>query len=73
MKAYFVLFSLIPPLFLKLKGTGPRWSCLHHMIILGSQYKITDFFMILVWASPFKRHLKYGVNAILLLRMPSYL
>ena len=30
------------------------WSCLHHMVLLGSQNKITDFLMILVWASPFK-------------------
>ena len=29
------------------------WTCLHHMVILGSQNKITDFFMILAWASPF--------------------
>ena len=26
----------------------------HHMVILRSQNKITDFFMILAWASPFK-------------------
>ena len=25
------------------------------MVILGSQNKITDFFMILAWASPFKQ------------------
>ena len=30
------------------------WTCLHHMVILRSQNKITDFFMILAWASPFK-------------------
>ena len=30
------------------------WTCLHHMIILRSQNKITDFLMILAWASPFK-------------------
>ena len=29
------------------------WTCLHHMVILKSQNKITDFFMILAWASPF--------------------
>ena len=30
------------------------WTCLHHMVILRSQNKITDFFfMILAWASPF--------------------
>ena len=31
------------------------WTCLHHMVILKSQNKITDFFMILAWASPFNR------------------
>ena len=31
------------------------WTCLHHMVILRSQNKITDFFMILAWASPFNR------------------
>ena len=30
------------------------WKCLHHMVILRSQNKITDFLMILAWASPFK-------------------
>ena len=29
------------------------WTSLHHMVILRSQNKITDFFMILVWACPF--------------------
>ena len=29
------------------------WTCLHHMVIFRSQNKITDFFMILAWASPF--------------------
>ena len=32
------------------------WTCLHHMVILRTQNKITDFFMILAWASPFKQH-----------------
>ena len=31
------------------------WTCLHHMVILRSQKKITDFLMILAWASPFKK------------------
>ena len=31
-------------------------TCLHHMVILGTRNKITDFFMILAWASPFKLH-----------------
>ena len=29
------------------------WTCLHHMVILRAQKKITDFLMILAWASPF--------------------
>ena len=28
-------------------------TCLHHMVILKTRNKITDFFMILAWASPF--------------------
>ena len=40
----------------KLKNfcSSSLWTCLHHMVILGSQNEITDFFMILAWASPFK-------------------
>ena len=30
------------------------------MVILGSQNKITDFFMILAWTSPFKIKTKYS-------------
>ena len=30
-------------------------TCLHHMVILRTRNKITDFFMILAWASPFKQ------------------
>ena len=29
------------------------WTCLHHMAILRSQNKITDFLVILAQASPF--------------------
>ena len=29
------------------------WTCLHHIVILRRQNKITDFLMILAWASPF--------------------
>ena len=29
------------------------WTCLHHMVIFRSQNKITDFLMILAWASSF--------------------
>ena len=35
-----------------LRGSS-LWTCLHHMVILRSQNKITDFLMILAWASPF--------------------
>ena len=28
-------------------------TCLHHMVILRTRNKITDFLMILEWASPF--------------------
>ena len=28
-------------------------TCLHHMVILRNRNKITDFLMILAWASPF--------------------
>ena len=42
---------------LKKNCSSSLWTCLHHMVILRNQNKITDFFMILAWASPFK--LKY--------------
>ena len=32
-------------------------TCLHHMVILRTRNKITDFLMILAWASPFKRRI----------------
>ena len=32
-------------------------TCLHHMVILRTRNKITDFWMILAWASPFNHHL----------------
>ena len=39
----------------KLKNfcSSSLWTCLHHMFILKSKNKITDFLMILAWASPF--------------------
>ena len=39
----------------KLKNfrSSSLWTCLHHMVILKSQNKITDFFMILSLTSPF--------------------
>ena len=33
-------------------------TCLHHMVILRTRNKITDFLMILAWASPFKTWIK---------------
>ena len=30
-------------------------TCLHHMVILRTRNKITDFLMILAWASPFNK------------------
>ena len=38
---------------LKKNCSSSLWTFLHHMVILRSQNKITDFFMILAWASPF--------------------
>ena len=39
----------------KLKNfcSSSLWTCLHHMVILGSNNKITNFLMILAWACPF--------------------
>ena len=34
-------------------GYSIIWTYLHYMVILISQNRITDFFMILAWASPF--------------------
>ena len=35
--------------------SSSQWTCLHHMVILRSQNKITDFFMILGWVWAFNR------------------
>ena len=35
-----------------------RPTCLHHMVILRTRNKITDFLMILAWASPFKQQIQ---------------
>ena len=42
-------------------------TCLHHIVILGTRNKITDFFMILAWASPFnvKKAKPFLCNCIL--------
>ena len=34
-------------------------TCLHHMVILRTRNKITDFMMILAWASPFKEFSRF--------------
>ena len=39
---------------IKQNCSSSLWTCLHHMVILRTQNKITDFLMILAWASPFK-------------------
>ena len=38
---------------IKKNCSSSLWTCLHHMVILRTQNKITDFFIILAWASPF--------------------
>ena len=38
---------------MKIACSSSLWTCLHHMVILRGQNKITDFLMILTWASPF--------------------
>ena len=35
-------------------GSSSLWTCSHHMVIIRTRNKITDFFKILAWASPFK-------------------
>ena len=37
-------------------------TCLHHMVILRTRNKITDFFMISAWASPFKIGIHYEIK-----------
>ena len=49
--------------------TFSLWTCLHHMVILRSQNKITIFFMILAWASPFNYNI-YGFS-IYTITMPA--
>ena len=36
-------------------------TCLHHMVILRTRNKITDFFMMLAWASPFNIETASGI------------
>ena len=40
-----------------LNCSSSPWTSLHHMVILGSQNKITDFFIILAWACPFNHQI----------------
>ena len=42
-------------------------TCLHHMVILRTRNKITDFLMILAWASPFNQYVCYVFAIILFL------
>ena len=37
-------------------------TCLHHTVILKTRNKITDFLMILAWASPFNKSMKQESN-----------
>ena len=39
-------------------------TCLHHMVILRTQNKITDFLMILAWTSPFKKTIRSSHKAL---------
>ena len=41
-------------------------TCLHHMVILRTRNKITDFLMILAWASPFNEMINAGDDSLLL-------
>ena len=43
-------------------------TCLHHMVILKTRNKITDFLMILAWASPFKGQYVLFIREYTLLR-----
>ena len=48
---------------IKKNCSSSLWTCLHHMVILRTQNKITGFLMILAWASPFNSRVKpYAVN-----------
>ena len=47
---------------LKFFCSSSLWTCLHH--IVSSQNKITDFCVILAWASPFKLRLHIRVMRV---------
>ena len=47
-------------------SSSSLWTCLHHMVIFRSQNKITDFFMILAWASPFN-HVNIYISLIIIM------
>ena len=42
-------------------------TCLHHMVILRTRNKITDFFMILAWAVPLisEPRYVYALNVVI--------
>ena len=40
----------------KIFCSSSLWTCLHHIVILRSQNEITDFLIILAWASPFNAY-----------------
>ena len=39
-------------------------TCFNHIVILRTRNKITDFFMILAWASPFTGHEEADAKSI---------
>ena len=48
----------------KLKNcSSSLWTCLHHMVILRTRNKTTDFLMILAWASPFNHCTRLSAQA----------
>ena len=48
-------------------------TCLHHMVILRTRNKITDFFMILAWASPFNKTIFFFGTCYYVLAIRSHL
>ena len=56
----------------KLKNlcSSSLWTCLHHMVILRRQNKITDFFMILAWAKYFTYLRDWPNNNSILVQPP---
>ena len=48
---------------IKIKCSSSLWICSHHMVILISENKITDFLLILAWPSPLKRFEEKGADS----------